>query len=154
MSVMAVTAVTKYLQHSLRLILIGAEDTYMCVPTVGPRPLAQSGDCGDVGYRPRCPCEARSAYLFPNISPCSYRDRRPLGREELIFIHTPRPRSDRQDLGERQCSTWTRRSRWEWPWLRIPLSKVLLGLNELLLGGVGHEQIPPRSSLHLIWRRA
>ena len=25
----------------------------------------------------RCPCEARSAYLFPNISPCSYRDHRP-----------------------------------------------------------------------------
>src|SRR5215211_4226642 len=28
----------------------------------------------------------------------------PPGREELIFIHTPHPRSDRQDLGERQCS--------------------------------------------------
>jgi hypothetical protein len=25
----------------------------------------------------RCQCEARCAYLFPNISPCSYRDRRP-----------------------------------------------------------------------------
>ena len=41
------------------------------------------------------------------------------------------------------------------PWLRIPLSKVLLGLNELLVGGVGHEQIvfllakavPPRTVL-------
>jgi hypothetical protein len=29
----------------------------------------------------------------------------PLYLEESIFIHTPHPRSDRQDLGERQCST-------------------------------------------------
>src|SRR5215204_5637178 len=36
----------------------------------------------------------------------------PPGREELIFIHTPHPRSDRQDLGERQCSPRMRRLRW------------------------------------------
>jgi hypothetical protein len=56
MSVMAITAVTTNPQHPLGLILIGAGDTYMCVPTVGPRPLAQSGDCGDggdSGDRPR-----------------------------------------------------------------------------------------------------
>jgi hypothetical protein len=35
----------------------------------------------------------------------------PLYLEESIFIHTPHPRSDPQDLGERQCSTWTRRLR-------------------------------------------
>jgi hypothetical protein len=29
----------------------------------------------------------------------------PLYLEESVFIHTPHPRSDPQDLGERQCST-------------------------------------------------
>jgi hypothetical protein len=29
----------------------------------------------------------------------------PLYLEEWVFIHTPHPRSDPQDLGERQCST-------------------------------------------------
>ncbi len=32
----------------------------------------------------RCRCEARSAYLFPNISPCSYRDRRPARPLEMV----------------------------------------------------------------------
>jgi hypothetical protein len=32
--------------------------------------------------------------------------------EESVFIHTPHPRSDRQDLGERQCSPRMRRLRW------------------------------------------
>jgi hypothetical protein len=29
----------------------------------------------------------------------------PLYLEESVFIHTPHPRSDPQDLGERQCGT-------------------------------------------------
>ena len=38
----------------------------------------------------RCRCEARSAYLFPNISPCSYRARRlarPLFRSRHCSAH-------------------------------------------------------------------
>jgi hypothetical protein len=36
----------------------------------------------------------------------------PLGHKEPALLNTPHPLSDYQDLGERQCSTWTRRSPW------------------------------------------
>ena len=35
-----------------------------------------------------------------------------------------------------------------------PTSRLLLGSDELLLGGIGHEQIPPRLLLYLVWRGA
>jgi hypothetical protein len=40
----------------------------------------------------------------------------------------------------------------------LPTSRLLLGSDELLLllllGGIGHEQIPPRLLLYLVWRGA
>ena len=46
----------------------------------------------------RCRCEARSAYLFPNVLRCSCRIPHPaLSRRVGIHPHTPHPRSDSQD---------------------------------------------------------
>jgi hypothetical protein len=36
----------------------------------------------------------------------------------------------------------------------LPTSRLLLGSDELLLGGIGHEQIPPGLLLYLVWRGA
>jgi hypothetical protein len=35
-----------------------------------------------------------------------------------------------------------------------PMSRLLLGSDELLLGDIGHEQIAPRLLLYLVWRGA
>ncbi len=44
----------------------------------GSKGSAMSREYGEYKLdKERCRCEARSAYLFPNISPCSYTDRRP-----------------------------------------------------------------------------
>jgi hypothetical protein len=78
-----------------------------------PRDGAMGGSMGstsatksDASVKLRVPTSSRTSL------PARIEIAVPLGRKEPALLNTPHPRSDPQDLGERPCSTWTRRSRW------------------------------------------